>query len=119
LGERIGDKARSIDKDVELAKIHILSERAHARYTTVVSTSFAMFIGFIVVFWTLLSERVLPLESFYFGVIILSLGTLLEVYRTRLSFRQEIIRISEMIENVKKGKELPKLEELLRRGKTS
>ena len=110
----MSDKTKNIDKEVELAKIHILSERAHARYTTVVSTSFAIFIGFIVVFWTLLSERVLPLEDFYFGVIVLSAGTLFEVYRIRRGFKHEIMRISDLIETVKRGKELPKLEELLK-----
>ena len=114
LGERVSDKTKNIDKEVELAKIHILSERAHARYTTVVSTSFAIFIGFIVVFWTLLSESVLPLEDFYFGVIVLSAGTLFEVYRIRRGFKHEIMRISDLIETVKRGKELPKLEELLK-----
>jgi hypothetical protein len=111
------DRTKRTDRDIELTKIHICSEHAHARYTTVLSTSFALFVGFLVVFWTLFSENVLPLEAFGFGVTILSAGTLFEVYRIRRGFWQKLKRISDMIEAVKKGEELPKLEELLKGGR--
>jgi hypothetical protein len=45
--------------------------------------------------------------------VVLSGGTIYEIYRIRRSFRQELKRISDMIETVKEGKELPKLEELV------
>jgi hypothetical protein len=50
LAKRKAEESEGTDKDIEVAKILICSERAHSRYTTMVSSSFAIFIGFIVVF---------------------------------------------------------------------
>jgi hypothetical protein len=104
---------KNIDKDVELAKIHIFSERAHTRYTTVVPTSFAIFVGFVVVFYTLFFENVLTLDIFLVSVAILTGGTVYELYRVRRGYRKALKKASDMIEAVKQGKELPKLEELV------
>jgi predicted membrane protein len=104
--------AKNIDIDVELTKVHVLSETAHARFTTRISTSFAIFIGFLVVFWTLLSENVFPFIGFVVGVTILSAGTFYMIYHTHRTFEKQINKISDMIEAVKKGKELPSLEQL-------
>jgi hypothetical protein len=105
---------KNLDKDVELVKIHVFSERVQARFTTVVSTSFAIFLGFTVVFYTLFFENVLNIEIFIISITVLTGGTVFELYRVHRGFRQEIKKISDLIEEVKKGKELPKLEELMK-----
>lgn len=97
-----------------MVKVHVLSETAHARFTTRVSTGFAIFVGFLVVFWTLFSENVLPLIAFSVGVTILSAGTIYEIYHTHRTFEKQIKKISDMIEAVKQGKELPSLEQLVK-----
>jgi hypothetical protein len=111
---RVGDENKEIDKDVELAKIHVFSERAHTRYTTIVSTSYAIFIGFVVVFYTLFFENVYTIDVFIIGVTVLTGGTAYEIYRVHQAYRKALKKTSDLIETVKQGKELPKLEELLK-----
>jgi uncharacterized membrane protein len=41
------------------------------------------------------------------------IGTIYETYHIRQVFKRDIKKISDMIETVKKGKELPKLEDLV------
>lgn len=106
-------KPRESDKSVELAKIHIFSERIHARMTTQVSNTYAMFIAFAVVFYTLFYESVLPLSGFVIGLTVLLIGTIYETHHIRRVFKRDLKRISDMIETVKEGRELPKLEDLV------
>lgn len=112
--EKVGLKGQNMDQGIELLKIQVCSERAHAKYTTVVTTSFAIFIGFLVVLYTLLFQNVTPLYGFIVGVTTLTICTMYELYRVRRGFRKDIKKISDMIEAVKKGKQLPKLEQLLK-----
>ncbi len=112
--ERKRAENNSPDKDVELTKIHIFSERAHTRYTTIFTTCYAVFVGFVVVFYTLFFEQVYTLDVFLFGVAVLTAGTALELYHVHRSYQEALRKTSDMIETVKKGKELPKLEELMR-----
>lgn len=107
-------ETKKVDKDVELAKIHVFSERVQTRFTTVVSTSFAIFIGFTVVFYTLFFEKVLNVDIFIISITVLTGGTVLELYRVYRGFRKEVKKISDWIEEIKNGKELPKLEELVK-----
>jgi hypothetical protein len=105
---------KKLDKDVELVKIHVFSERAHTRYTTIVTTSYAIFVGFVVVFYTLFFEKVYTLDVFIFGVTVLTGGTAYELYRVHQAYRKALKKTSDLIEAVKQGRELPKLEELLK-----
>jgi hypothetical protein len=52
--------------------------------------------------------------GFTFGLVIFLAGTVYETYHVRQVFKRDIKKISDMIETVKKGKELPKLEDLVR-----
>jgi hypothetical protein len=106
-------KAKKVDKDVELVKIHVFSERPHTRYTTIVTTSYAIFVGFVVVFYTLFFEHVYNLDVFVLGVTVLTGGTAYEIYRVHRAYRKALKKTSDLIEAVKKGRELPKLEELI------
>jgi hypothetical protein len=55
----------------------------------------------------------LPLVGFIFGFTVFFVSMIYEVYHVRQVFKRDVKRISEMIEAVKAGKELPKLEEIL------
>jgi hypothetical protein len=106
-------KTEKVDKDIELVKIHVFSERAHTRYTTIATTSYAVFVGFVVVFYTLFFEHVYTLDVFILGVTVLTGGTAYEIYRVHQAYQKALKKTSDMIEAVKKGRELPKLEELI------
>jgi hypothetical protein len=112
------DEGQSIENnrkyDLELLKIQIFSERAHTRLTTQVTNTYAIFLGFVGFFYTLFYENVIPTFGFLFGFIVFLAGTLYETYHVRQVFKRDVEKISEMIEVVKKGQELPRLEDLLR-----
>jgi hypothetical protein len=104
---------KTLDKSLELLKIQIFSERAHAKLTTQVTNTYAIFIGFVAFFYTLFYENVVPLVGFTMGLAIFLTGTVYETYRVRQVFKKDIKKISDMMETVKEGKELPKLEDLV------
>jgi hypothetical protein len=103
-----------VDKNVELLKIQVCSERIHVRLSYLATISWAIWIGFAVLFYTLFYQNVLPLVAILIGVITLTLGTIYAVHRYRKDYKKELVKISGMIEKVKQGKELPKLEELIK-----
>jgi membrane protein implicated in regulation of membrane protease activity len=113
LVEKQGDRIRVRDDSIELLKIQIFSERAHSRLTTQVTNTYAIFIGFIAFFYTLFYENVLPLSGFTIGVAVFLAGTVCETYHVRQVFKRDVKKISNMIETVKEGKELPRLEDLV------
>ena len=104
------DRTRNSDNSVELLKIQILSERARQRLTTRVTNVYAIFIGFVVFFYTLYNENVIPLLGFIIGLTVFLAGTAYETYHVSQVFKRDVKKISDMIEKVKEGKELPKLE---------
>jgi hypothetical protein len=113
LEEQQKDPTRNLDNSLELLKIQIFSERAHQRLTTQVTNTYAVFIGFVVFFYTLFYENVIPLLGFVLGLTIFMAGTVYETYHVRHVFRRDVKRISGMIETVKEGKELPRLEDMV------
>ncbi|HJX24248.1 MAG TPA: hypothetical protein VJ574_07605 [Candidatus Bathyarchaeia archaeon] len=52
-----------VDREIELLKIQIFAEQTHARFTTVVTTTYAIVVGFSVVFLSLLLENLFRLEG--------------------------------------------------------
>lgn len=113
LEEEQRDRTRNPDNGIELLKIQIFSERAHSRLTTQVSNSYAIFIGFVAFFYTLFYENVIPLLGFTIGLTVFLAGTVYETYHVRQVFKRDVKKISDMIETVKEGKELPRLEDLV------
>ena len=107
------DRTRNSDNSAELLKIQIFSERAHQRLTTRVTNVYAAFLGFVVFFYTLYYENVIPLLGFIIGLTVFLAGTVYETYHVSHIFKRDVKKISEMIEAVKDGKELPKLEDLM------
>jgi hypothetical protein len=104
---------RNPDNSLELLKIQIYSDRAHQRLTTQIANLYAIFIGFVVFFYTLYYENVIPLFGFVIGLIIFLAGTVYQTIHVRLVFKRDVKKISGMIETVKEGKELPRLEDLV------
>jgi len=100
-------------RDIELMKIQIFSERAHAKLTTQVTNTYAIFIGFVAFFYTLFYENVIPLAGFTIGLAIFLTGSAIETYHVRRVFRGDVKRISDMMEAIEKGEELPRLEEMI------
>ncbi len=111
--ERQKERFRNSDYSLELLKIQIFSERAHQRLTTQVTNLYAIFVAFVAFFYTLFYENVIPLFGFVIGLIIFLAGTVYNTYHVRHIFKRDVKKISDMIESVKKGKELPKLEDLV------
>ncbi len=107
------DNEANPSQDLDLVKIQIFSEHANSRHTTQITNTYAFFIGFIVFFYTLFYENVIPIYGFYIGLAIFLAGTLYETYHVRRVFKSDIKKISDMIETVKKGNQLPKLEDLI------
>jgi predicted histidine transporter YuiF (NhaC family) len=113
LEEKQKESNRNSDNSLELLKIQIFSERAHQRLTTQVTNLYAIFVAFVAFFYTLFYENVIPLFGFVIGLIIFLAGTVYNTYHVRQVFKRDVKKISGMIETVKEGKELPRLEDLI------
>ncbi len=112
--EKQKKQIRNPDNSLELLKIQIYSERAHQRLTTQITNSYGVFIGFLVFFYTLFYENVIPLLGFIIGLSTFMAGMVYETFHVYHVFKRDVKKISDMIESVKKGKELPRLEDLVR-----
>lgn len=107
------DKVRNFDKSLDLVKIQIFSERAHSKLTTQITNTYAVLVGFVVLFYTLFYENVIPPTGFILGLAMFLAGTVYWIYHARRVFKKDVKRISDMIEVVKGGKELPRLEDFV------
>jgi len=101
------------DVNVELTKIHIFSEHAHERLATSISNTYAFFVGFLVLFFTLFYSNIISLFSFILAVFVFFVGTIYESIYIRQHYKKNIATISKMIEQVKEKKELPSLQDLI------
>jgi len=113
LEEKQSNRTRNLDSSIELLKIQIFSERAHSRLTSQITNTYALLVGFVVLFYTLFYENVIPLTGFIFGLIMFLAGTVYEIYHARRIFKRDVKRISDMIEAIRSGKELPRLEDFV------
>ena len=108
-------QTKDVDKSVELLKIQVCSDRIHVRLSYLTTISWGIWVGFAVLFYTLYYQNVLPLVAIVIGVVTLTLGTIYVVYRYRKGYKKELVKISGMIEKVKQGRELPRLDELIKK----
>ena len=104
----------TVNESIELAKVHIFSESAHEKHTSAITNAYAFFLGIFVVLFSFLLEKVIPLAGFAVGAAVLLAGTAYERYLVEKHFKRDQCKISEMIEQIKRGKELAPLENLLR-----
>ena len=113
------DRSVKVEKDIELLKIQIFSEHIHTRFTTIITTSYAIVVAFSVLFFSLFYGNLLPLVGFAVAMSALLIGASYQIYRVRRNYMKTLRDISQMVETVKEGKELPKLEEMLKGWKTT
>lgn len=103
---------KEIVRDVDLLKVKIYSDHCHARITTSLSIIFAIYIGLWVLGGTLFFEQTIPRELWYLMGMILTIAVILLLGYILQRDRKEFKNISDMIETIRQGNELPKLEDL-------
>jgi len=82
-----------------------------------ITNAYAFFLGIFIVLFSFFVEKAIPLYAFGFGAAVLLGGTIYERYLVEKAFTRDLRKTSELIEQVKAGRELPKLENLLKRNK--
>lgn len=104
-----------VKETIEMAKIHVFSENAHERHTAAITNAYAFFLGIFILLFSFLIEKAIPLYAFVFGAAVLMAGTVYERFLVEKVFKKDMRKTSELIEQVKAGKELPPLEKILTR----
>jgi len=97
-----------------MAKVHIFSENIHEKHTSAITNAYAFFLGIFVVLFSFFLEKVIPLYAFALAAAVLLSGTVYERYLVEKVFKRDLKKTSDLIEQVKAGKELPTLDELLK-----
>jgi hypothetical protein len=110
-------KTQTINESIEMAKVHIFSENVHEKHTSAITNAYAFFLGIFIVLFSLFVEKAIPLYAFGFGAAVLLVVTIYERYLVEKAFTRDLKKTSELIEQVKAGSELPKLENLLKKNK--
>ena len=103
--------------NVELLKVQIFAEKCHANLTIKLSFEFGLLLAFSVVLYTLYSEKNFSLVQTGIGFVVLIFFCSIYIVSTVRGYNKELKKISDMIEIVKEGKELPKLEDLRKMSK--
>jgi hypothetical protein len=106
-------KSTTTNETLEMAKVHIFSENCHEKHSSAITNAYAFFLGIFIVLFSFLIEKTLPLYAFVLGAVVLLSGTVYERYLVEKAFKRDLQKISELIEQVKAGNELPTLENLL------
>jgi hypothetical protein len=107
-------KTKTINETIEMAKVHVAAQNVHERHTNAITNAYAFFLGIFVVLFSFLLEKAIPIYAFAIGTAVLLAGTVYERYLVEKVFNRDLLKTSEMIEQVKAGKELPPLENLLK-----
>jgi hypothetical protein len=110
-------KTQTINERIEMAKVHIFSENAHEKHTSAITNAYAFFLGIFIVLFSFFVEKAIPLYAFGLGAAVLLGKTIYERYLVGEAFIRDLKKTSELIEQVKAGRELPKLENLLKKNK--
>lgn len=103
----------SESKDEDLLKIQVVSEHCHTIFTTKSSVIVGALIGFLVLFYTLLYSGTFSPLTFWLCFFGLSGVCLYYIRKISKEHNRNLTKISDMIEKVKKGEELPTLKELV------
>ncbi len=103
----------AVNETLEMAKVHIYSENCHEKHSSAITNAYAFFLGIFVVLFTFLIEHTIPLYAFGLAAVVLLLGTVYERYLVERTFKKDLKKISDLVEQVKAGKPLPTLDALL------
>jgi hypothetical protein len=110
-------KAQQVgDKEIDLMKIQIFSEKLHTYLTITYSFAFVV-LGIVGIFLTLYYQawstyNIKGLYVGWVGVVVFSGITIFVMLMARSIYDKQENRISKMLEAVEKGKRLPPLDEL-------
>ncbi len=102
------------NRDIDLVKIQIYSERIHASYTTVMSYAIAFLVGGLIFSFTILYESLFSLSFIGFMLLVFTFIIISAVimYDVSRDYGRNYKEISKLMEMVKEGKELPPLDEI-------
>jgi Na+-driven multidrug efflux pump len=81
------------DKEIELTKIELYSEHIHSRYMTMLPSMIAIYLAFIIAFWTFYFEGVLTIEGFFIALFAFSIPNFIGFYRFVRKFKKNIKKI--------------------------
>ncbi len=95
-----------------MAKIEIYAEQRHTVVGVLASAIFGVLVSFAVVFYTLFFQNALSPLVYGISQFVLYVFSIGFVIKIVVNYRDDLRKMSDMIETVKEGKELPKLEEL-------
>jgi hypothetical protein len=109
----IKTKIQPINENIEITKIHIFSENCHEKHTSAITNAYAFFLGIFIVLFSLFFEKTIPLYAFILGSMVLLGGTIYERYLVEKVFKKTLMKTSNLLDQVKAGKELPSLENLI------
>ena len=112
MAEKESQSSKKIGKEIELLKIQIYSENVHTALINRLALILIIFVSFITFFYSTYSGKTIPMETLFVGVTIVFLVLIPFVLETMRYSNKELKKISDMIEEVKQGKELSTLEEL-------
>jgi hypothetical protein len=110
-------KTQIINESIEMAKVHIFSENVYEKHTSAITNAYAFFLGIFIVLFSFFIEKAISLYAFGLGAAVLLVGTIYERYLVEKAFTRDLGKTSELIEQVKAGRELPELENLLKKNK--
>lgn len=102
------------NRDINLVKIQIYSDRIHAIFASLLAFVLALFVGLSILFTTVLYENLGPSPIITYGVGII--GTLIFAFISipylSKNYYKNYKKISEKLEEIKEGKDLETLEKL-------
>ena len=103
-------------RDIDLLKVKVYADQRHAIFTLLTSFILAFFITVSVFLYTLFYQGLIFLDAWIGGLILVWCFTIVSLYVViNLVYKSDFKRISDMIEMIKQGKELPILEKLGRK----
>lgn len=103
--------------DIELMKVQIYSDRCHVKLTLLLSFVLTFFVSFSVLFYTIFYTLGNPSASIIWqvGISVIAISTFIFLVVILWDSLKDIKTVSAMIEMVKEGKPLPKLEDISRK----
>jgi len=104
-------------RDADLLKVQVYSDHCLAKLASYLSFVFALLIGGLIIFYTMFYEHLFSPVEWGFSVIIITSSAFILIIPIGRTYRKEFQNISDMIETIRQGKELSKLEELGKRKK--
>lgn len=106
------ERRKPDNRDLDVLKIRICSQSLHTITNVLLSFEIAIFFS-VAVPWTWLSiQRWFDIETWVAGLALLVIFITISIFTTRRMYKRGIMKISELIEKVKRGEALPTLSDI-------